>query len=69
LGKWRAKNRAPIGTQYNADHPDGLVPIVNDQSIAIREAWLPPVANDVERHSVDDPLDGHLLANQFRGLD
>lgn len=40
-----------IGTHHDADHLDGLVPMVNDGSITIREAWLPPVANDVKRRS------------------
>jgi hypothetical protein len=35
-----------VGTHYDADHLDGLVPIVDDQRFAIREAWLPPVLDD-----------------------
>jgi hypothetical protein len=58
-----------IGTHYDADHLDGLVPVIYDSSIAIQEAWLPPVANDVERHSVDDLLDAHFLAHQFQRPD
>jgi beta-lactamase superfamily II metal-dependent hydrolase len=58
-----------IGTHYDADHLDGLVPVIDDSSIAIQEAWLPPVANDVERHSVDDLLDAHFLAYQFQRPD
>jgi len=55
-----------IGTHYDADHLDGLVPIINDRTISITEAWLPPVANDVEPHAFDESLaDHHLLANQL----
>ncbi len=39
-----------IGTHYDEDHLVGLVPIVADESIAIGEAWMPPVANDTEPH-------------------
>ena len=57
-----------VGTHYDADHLDGLVPVVD--TIPITEAWLPPVANDVEPHASDEPLrDGHLLAHQFYGED
>ena len=35
-----------VGTHYDADHLDGLVPIIEDPTIEIGEAWLPPVAND-----------------------
>ena len=50
-----------LGTHYDADHLDGLVPIINDSTIEITEAWLPPVANDVEPHAVDE-----VLADQNR---
>ena len=59
-----------IGTHYDADHLDGLIPIINDPSIAITEAWLPPVANDVEPHAVDEALgDHHFLPHQFYAPD
>jgi hypothetical protein len=55
-----------IGTHYDADHLDGLVPIIEDKSIDITEAWLPPIANDSENHAFDEPLAaGHLLPNQL----
>ena len=57
-----------IGTHYDADHLDGLVPIINDPDIEIGEAWLPPVANDSEMHAMEDSVqDRHLLAHQFAG--
>jgi hypothetical protein len=37
-----------VATHYDADHLTGLVPIIEDKSIEISEAWLPPVANDNE---------------------
>lgn len=55
-----------IGTHYDADHLEGLVPIINDPDIEIGEAWLPPVANDSEVHAKEDSVqDRHLLAHQF----
>lgn len=55
-----------IGTHYDADHLDGLVPIIQDPNIEIGEAWLPPVANDTEIHALEDLVqDRHLLAHQF----
>ena len=36
-----------VGTHYDADHLDGLVPIINDHRFSIREASrLPPVFDD-----------------------
>lgn len=59
-----------IGTHYDADHLDGLVPIINDLSINIGEAWLPPVANDTEVHPAEERVaDFHILANQFAAND
>ena len=59
-----------IGTHYDEDHLEGLVPIIEDASIEIGEAWLPPVANDTEMHALEDSLqDHHLLANQFAESD
>ena len=55
-----------IGTHYDADHLDGLVPIIKDSNIEIGEAWLPPVANDTEIHTLEESVqDRHLLAHQF----
>lgn len=59
-----------VGTHYDADHLDGLVSIINDPSFAITEAWLPPVANDVEPHAADEPLrDSNFLAHQMYSPD
>ena len=59
-----------VGTHYDADHLDGLIPIINDGSIVITEAWLPPVANDVEPHAVDEALDDHhFLPHQLYSPD
>jgi hypothetical protein len=55
-----------MGTHYDADHLDGLIPIINDKTIAITEAWLPPIANDTETHAFDEsPADHQLLPNQL----
>jgi beta-lactamase superfamily II metal-dependent hydrolase len=55
-----------IGTHYDADHLEGLVPIINDRSIDIVEAWMPPVANDTTPHTVDDdPEERQVLAKQL----
>jgi hypothetical protein len=35
-----------IGTHYDRDHLDGLVPVIDDPRIEIGEAWMPPVLND-----------------------
>ncbi len=59
-----------IGTHYDEDHLVGLVPIIADESIAIGEAWMPPVANDAQ-----PPRDGRavgeedLLVRQFAAGD
>ncbi|HET9067348.1 MAG TPA: hypothetical protein VFN28_01800 [Amaricoccus sp.] len=59
-----------VGTHYDADHLDGLVPVIEDETIAIGEAWLPPVANDDGAHALEDvPGDGDLLALQFARAD
>lgn len=57
-----------IGTHYDEDHLVGLVPIIEDPSISIGEAWLPPVANDTQPRARDrgmGPPD--LLVMQFAG--
>lgn len=57
-----------VGTHYDADHLDGLVPIIEDRNIEITEAWLPPVANDTEPPlSAGPPRHEELLAHQFAG--
>jgi beta-lactamase superfamily II metal-dependent hydrolase len=55
-----------IGTHYDADHLEGMIPIVSDRSIEITEVWMPPVANDTDQHALDElPQEPQLLANQF----
>lgn len=56
-----------IGTHYDEDHLNGLVPIIEQQDIEIGEAWMPPVANDSSPPALDAMLtEGDLLAHQFR---
>lgn len=45
-----------IGTHYDEDHLNGLVPIIEDPNIEIGEAWMPPIADDTESVAVDLPL-------------
>jgi hypothetical protein len=55
-----------IGTHYDADHLEGLVPIIEDESIVIGEAWLPPVADDTQAGVLGmAPSDDQLLALKF----
>lgn len=55
-----------IGTHYDADHLDGLPPIIADNTFDIGEIWLPPVANDTDRHPSDvAPDDRNILALQL----
>lgn len=55
-----------IGTHYDADHLEGLVSVIQDPSIEIGEAWMPPVANDLDPHAANDPVqEHHLLGYQF----
>lgn len=55
-----------IGTHYDADHLEGLVPIIEDESIEIGEAWLPPVADDTQPGAFGTtPSDDQLLAIKF----
>ena len=55
-----------IGTHYDEDHLDGLVPIIRDESIEIGEAWMPPVVNDALAVAFDRPVAASdLLAHQF----
>ena len=56
-----------VGTHYDADHLKGLVPIIEDETIEITEAWLPPVANDEQRPLSDGPpRSKDFLAHQLR---
>lgn len=41
-----------VGTHYDRDHLDGLVPVMDDQTFDFGEAWMPPVLND------QDPMTG-----------
>lgn len=57
-----------IGTHYDEDHLLGLVPIINDKTISIGEAWMPPVADDIANVAVDQPVTAsQLLAHKFKG--
>lgn len=57
-----------IGTHYDEDHLLGLVPIINDKTITIGEAWMPPVADDFANVPVDQPVAAsQLLAHKFKG--
>lgn len=57
-----------IGTHYDEDHLLGLVPIINDATITIGEAWMPPVADDTVNVAVDQPVaSSQLLAHKFKG--
>ena len=59
-----------IGTHYDEDHLVGLVPIIEDSSIAIGEAWMPPVANDTQPNPRDRPAgQNDLLVVQFAAED
>jgi len=55
-----------VGTHYDEDHLNGLVPIIDDRSIDIGEAWMPPVANDVGTRALDAAVQMRdLLPFQF----
>jgi len=55
-----------IGTHYDADHLEGLIPIIEDKRIDIGEAWMPPVANDTEVHAIEESIQSqHLLGHQL----
>lgn len=57
-----------IGTHYDEDHLLGLIPIINDNTIEIGEAWMPPVADDISNVAVDLPVAAsQLLAHKFKG--
>ena len=59
-----------IGTHYDEDHLVGLVPIIADESIAIGEAWMPPVANDTQPHPKDRAVgESDLLVQQLAAED
>lgn len=55
-----------IGTHYDEDHLNGLVPIIEDPSFSIGETWMPPVANDTQSFAADQPVaSGDLLTTQL----
>lgn len=57
-----------IGTHYDEDHLNGLVPIIDDETIAIGEAWMPPTVNDTQAFALDQPIRAaDTLAHQFYG--
>lgn len=57
-----------IGTHYDEDHLSGLVPIIEDTTISIGEAWMPPIVNDTQIRPIDLPLTASdLLTMQLAG--
>lgn len=58
-----------IGTHYDADHLNRMVPVIDAYEIG--EAWLPPVANDTDPPAEDweDLRASNLLGRQFSGED
>jgi hypothetical protein len=59
-----------IGTHYDADHLDGLVPIILDKNVVIKEAWLPPVADDSPGQGIGAPGGApSMLAERFQRED
>lgn len=56
-----------IGTHYDADHLNRLVPVI--EAYEIGEAWMPPIANDVEQPAADwqEPRKSNLLGPQLVG--
>jgi beta-lactamase superfamily II metal-dependent hydrolase len=44
MGDARLRIDLVIGTHYDADHLDGLPPIISDSTYEIGEVWLPPVS-------------------------
>lgn len=57
-----------VGTHYDSDHLNQMVAIIDDKTIDIAEAWMPPVADDTEDPPADLPLnDMSLLALKFAG--
>lgn len=68
LGPGSTRLDLMIGTHYDRDHLNGLVPIIEDESIDIGEAWLPPVANDTEPRPMGlRAVDNQMLPYQFAG--
>jgi hypothetical protein len=57
-----------IGTHYDEDHLLGLVPIIEDETIEIGEAWMPPVVNDALPQALDKRIEADdLLPHQLAG--
>jgi hypothetical protein len=55
-----------VGTHYDEDHLRGLVPVAEDLSIHIAEAWMPPVTDDTVLASPGStPADDAFLAQEF----
>lgn len=66
FGDNRARIDLMIGTHYDADHLEGLVPVIEDETIEIGEAWLPPVADDTQVGALGTlPADEQFLAFKF----
>jgi len=66
FGNHNARLDLIIGTHYDADHLDGLVPIIKDNDMQITEVWLPPVTNDSDLRAFDQPVaERDFLPQQF----
>jgi hypothetical protein len=70
FGDTRRRIDLMLGTHYDEDHLVGLVPVAADESIAIGEAWLPPVADDtVDADPTRVPTTDDLLVTKLAGPD
>ena len=48
-----------VGTHYDADHLEGLVPVIMEDCFEIGEVWLPPVVDD----AASTPLNEEPISN------
>jgi hypothetical protein len=57
-----------IGTHYDRDHLDGLVPVIDDGTFEIGEAWMPPILDDQDPPPRGRAIeDGDYLGNRLSG--
>ena len=49
-----------VGTHYDEDHLNGLIPIIENNNLDIDEIWLPPVQDDDEKVNADSVSSGEL---------
>jgi beta-lactamase superfamily II metal-dependent hydrolase len=47
-----------VGTHYDEDHLNGLIPIIEKLDLEIEEIWLPPVQDDDAKVSIDSVSSG-----------